>query len=329
MLALGENIEIYIPFFPYLEGERFLSRHGLKLLLRGLVRSMLRRGRVPWFDLKVPLKIVPVIHDRFMRDADVVIANHWPTTFSVHQLSPEKGKKFNIIRDTEPSSRVYDKELEAFRLPLMKIVTTPWLKNVLEKEVGVDVAGIVPNGINIKDFEIINKTYNNPPVISMVYSTLPPKGMLDGFAVLEEIKKRHPQVNILLFGFTKPPKLNFETEFHHRPVKEKLRDIYAGTDIFLCPSLQEGYHNPPREAMLARCAVVATNVGCIPLCTIPEETALVVEPGDVQGMISAVSRLINNPKKIRQIGLRGQEHIRQFTWEDSTSKLLSILYKKI
>jgi len=329
MIDRGEDVEIYVPFFPYLEGETLFSWNGITLFLRGLIRSIVRRNNVPWFDLNTKLNLVPFIKDNYIRDADAIIANHWPTAFSVYELSESKGKKFYFIRDTEPWSSAYKTELQAFRLPLMKIVTLTWIKDFLKKEVDEDVVGIVPNGINSKDFEVKNKEYRNPPTISMIYSTHPAKGIPDGLSVLEKIKKQYSKVKIVLFGFTKPPKLNFEAEFHHRPFKEALRDIYAKTDIFLCSSLQEGYHNPPREAMLAECAVVATNVGSIPECTIPGETALVIEPGDIKGMVNAIKDLIENPKKMRELGQRSKEYMLQFSWDNSTSKLLKILNQHI
>jgi len=329
MSDLGEDVKVYFPFLPYLEGENIYSLHGLKLFFRGLIRSLVRRSKVPWFELKVKTAIVPIIHNNFIRDADVVIANHWPTAFSVIKLSEKKGEKFYCIRDTEPWSRKYNKELQAFKLPLKKIVTLKWIKDFLKEEVKEDVVGIVPNGINPKDFKVKNKKYRNPPTISMIYSDLPPKGIPDGLSVLKQIKVNNPNVTILLFGFTRPHQLDFDVKFHYRPVKEELRKIYAKTDIFLCPSLQEGYHNPPREAMLAECAVVATNVGSIPDCSIPGKTALVVEPGDVNGMVNAIQELINNPKKIKELGKSSKDYIMQFSWNHSTNKLLKILYDNV
>ncbi len=327
MKDLGEDVVVYFPFFPYLEGENFFSLQGIKLISRGIVRSTFRRNKIPWFDVNVKIKLVPFIKNRYIRDADAIIANHWPTAFSVHQLSKLKGEKFYFIRDTEPWSKAYNLELKAFKLPLKKIVTLNWIKEFLEKEVDQDIVGIVPNGINRKDFEVKNKKYNNPPTISMIYSTHPAKGIPDGLEVLEQIKKQFSEVKVLLFGFTKPPKLNFAYEFHHRPVKDELKKIYEKSDIFLCPSLQEGWNNPPREAMLAECAVVATSAGSIPECTIPGETAFVVEPGDKRGMIKSIEHLIKNPIEIQKMGKSSKKQVMQFTWENSTKMLIDILNK--
>ena len=92
--------------------------------------------------------------------------------------------------------------------------------------------------------------------------------------------------------------------------------------------LKIGADFPPREAMAAECAVVATNVGCIPYVTIPDETALVVEPGEVELMIEKISGLIENPSRIVILGAKAKHHIEKFTWEDSTTKLLEILKVK-
>jgi hypothetical protein len=327
MAERGEDVEIYFPFFPHLQGASLLSGQGLNLLGRGLVRSIVRRNCVPWFDVKVPLKMVPTFTDHFIRDADVIVANHWPTAYSVAKLSPKKGRKFYFIRDIDwwTHKTQLDLELAASQLPLGKIVVAPWLGDELREKLGVDVLGTVSNGMNMEDFGVTEKQYNDDPVLCMTYSDHPAKGMDDGMAALRIAKERHPRVKIVLFGLNRPGNLPFDAEFHFRPAKDRLRKIYAGTDIFLSSSLQEGYHNPPREAMAARCAVVATNVGSIPHCTIPGETALVVNPGDVDGMADAMCNLIEHPEKLREMGRRGHEHIQQFTWEKSVDRLLQIL----
>ena len=320
MAARGEDVAIYFPFFPYLTGaSSYWDR--LQLLFRGLLRSITRWNRVSWFDVRVPMRVIPVISDHFIRDADVIIGNHWPTAFSVAKLSSKKGRKFNFIRDT----KYLPLEIESFRLPLASIVVSSWLEDFLSSEVGVNVAGVVPNGTNMKDFEVTDKIYNNPPTVCMMYYDHPIKGMADGIEALRAVKERYPEVKLVLFGLNKPGKLPFEAEFHYRLETDRLRAVYGGSDIYLFTSLQEGSGNSPREAMAAGCAVVSTNVGCIPDCTIPGETALVVEPGDVNAMVEGICGLIENPAMISRMGCQAQEHIRQFSWEKSVDELLKIL----
>lgn len=324
LAARKEDVEIYIPFFPYLEGYKFWSLQGMEVWIRGLGRSIVRQNRLPWFQLELPLRMVPLCSNRFIRDADVVMANHWPTAYSVARLVKTKGRKFYFIRDTDPWGRQHAKEIESYRLPLTKIVVSPWLKECLERSFGVEVAGIVPNGTNMEHFRVDNKKYNAVPVICMMYVDHPAKGMSDGFNALREIKERYPEVKIILFGWGKPPMLPIDAEFHFRPVKDRLRNIYSRSDIFLSPSRQDGWNNPPLEATAAGCAVVATKVGCVPLRMIPGETAIVVEPGDVKGMVEAMCSLIENPRRIQEFGRRGCEHIQQFTWEKAATRLLDL-----
>lgn len=320
MAELGHDVKIYIPFFPFLVGANSF-KESINLFFRGVGRSMIRWNRVHWFDVKVPIKVVPIINDYFIRDSDVIISNHWPTAFSVAKLSANKGRKYNFIRDT----KFLPMELESFKLPLNRIVVSKWLKEYLNNEVGVDVVGVVPNGTNMLDFEVKDRLYNNPPVVCMMYYNHPIKGMEDGFKALKQLKKYFPELKVLMFGLNKPKNLPFEIEFHLRPFKEKLKSIFAQSDIYLFTSLQEGSGNTPREAMAAGCAVVSTNVGCVPECISHGETGLVVEPGDFQGMVAAISGLLKDHKRIEKMGRKAQNHIRQFSWESSTTQLLKFL----
>jgi hypothetical protein len=47
MAARGHSVEIYFPFFPYRNGASPFSVEGMSALGRGLVRSSVRRSRVP------------------------------------------------------------------------------------------------------------------------------------------------------------------------------------------------------------------------------------------------------------------------------------------
>ena len=325
----GHDVCIYVPFFPYLEGNSFFSYKGFKLFYRGIGRSIYRSNKVSWFDLKAKFKIVPIISDFFIRDADIVVANHWPTVVDVLNLDSAKGIKFNFIRDTNPWMSNPNLEIETFKLDVNNIVVSGWLKDYLNQELELDVEGVVQNGTNLQDFEYERKEYKDPPTIGMIYYDHPQKGMDDGFKVLKKIKNKYPAVKIQIFGLTKPDFIPFDTEFILKPDKNKLRELYGSSEIFLFPSIQEGSGNPPREAMVSGCALVSTNVGCIPQCTIQGETALVTEPGDINGMIELISSLIEDPSKLEKIGKSAKNYIRNFTWDKSADKLENIFLNKI
>jgi len=329
LILNGHDVIIYVPFFPYLEGHSLFSYEGFKIFYRGIGRSILRRNNVKWFELRATFKIVPLISDFFIRDADVVVANHWPTVSDVLRLGSSKGIKFNFIRDTNPWMYKPELETEAFKMELLRIVVSPWIEDYLTGELGLEVEGIVQNGTNFKDFNYPRKGYKNPPTIGMVYYDHPQKGMEDGFKVLKNIKERYPDIEVQIFGLSEPKHIPFDAKFYLNPKKDKLKELYGTSDIFLFPSVQEGSGNPPREAMVSGCALVATNVGCIPECTLPGKTALVVEPGDQQGMILNIVDLIENPSKLQLIGKSAQAYITEFTWERSARKLENIFKNKI
>ena len=72
------------------------------------------------------------------------------------------------------------------------------------------------------------------------------------------------------------------------PCWRKLREVYRKIHIFISPSLQEGFHNPPREAMAAECAVIATNVGCIPDIGENNKNMKIVNPKSSSSIANAI-----------------------------------------
>ena len=324
LIKLGHNVCIYIPFFPYLDGFSFFSFEGIKLFVRGVGKSIIRQNKINWFNLKATVRIVPLISNIFIRDSDIIIANHWQTVKSVYKLDNLKGIKFNFIRDTNPWMQRPELESESFKVNLKRVVVNAWIKDHLINELNLSVEGVVPNGINFDDFEYQRLSYSYPPTIGMIYYDHPQKGMKYGFEALKRIHKKYPYVKIQLFGLSKPKKIPFKATFTQNPNKQKLRELYGTSDIFLFPSIHEGSGNPPREAMAAGCALVSTNVGCVPECCIADKTALIVLPKDVNGLFSSLSSLIENKVLTEKIGKRGQKYIKQFSWEKSAKTLEQI-----
>lgn len=94
---------------------------------------------------------------------------------------------------------------------------------------------------------------------------------------------------------------------------------YHAADIFVLPSLfrSEAYGLCQIEAQFCAKPVISTNLDTgVPFVNIDGETGIVVEPGDVGQLTSALNTLLENPEKAKEMGQKGIRRARrQFTHE--------------
>lgn len=90
------------------------------------------------------------------------------------------------------------------------------------------------------------------------------------------------------------------------------------------PSLYEGFGFPPLEAMRAGVPVVATRVGSLP--EVLGDGALLVDPGDRDGLAAALERLLSDDAARRGLVAAGSAWVARFSWE-SCGAGLETLYR--
>lgn len=71
--------------------------------------------------------------------------------------------------------------------------------------------------------------------------------------------------------------------------------IYLESDIFILPSYNEGLPGAILEAMSYGLPVISTNVGGIPEAVEDGVNGLLIEAGDVTGMVNAIENLLESP----------------------------------
>ena len=326
---LDYDVIVYFPFFPIMDEYKKISFSSIKYFLRGILRSLIRRNKIFWFDCNFDIKLIPFIDRKFIKDADFVIANHWLTAKPTYFLPRSKGKKFYFIRDIEQWAPYYEKEKEVFKLDMKRLVVADWIKVFLKNEFNLETEEVITNGFNFSNFSVSDKNFNKKLItISMIYSNHPMKDANSGVKVLKKIKKRFPDIKIILFGFERRPKnLGFDFEYIKGAAGEKVKEIYAQTDIFFCPSIQEGFHNPPSEAMAAKCAVLATSVGSVPYTIKNMENGIVVNSKDIDSMVQNMALLISDKSLRISLSEAGFLSIQSLTWDKSIQKLHN-LFKK-
>jgi glycosyltransferase involved in cell wall biosynthesis len=244
----------------------FSMRHSVKSLLLG---TGLPRPEPSYFEgIDVPHRVLDCVRpvtDADVPDGDVVIATYYTTAEGVLRLSPSKGAKAIFIQNYEVEENRLNAALDAsWRMPMHKIVISNWLLRLARERFGDAAVSHVPNGVDMRQFHAPVRGKNLRPTVGMLYSTFSLKGCATSLKAMERVVAAAPAVRLVCFG-AEPPDFRLPlprcAEFHYRPAQERLRDLYAQCDVWLCGSNVEGFHLPPLEAMACRCPVVSTRVG--------------------------------------------------------------------
>lgn len=89
--------------------------------------------------------------------------------------------------------------------------------------------------------------------------------------------------------------------------------LYSLADLFVFPSLYEGFGLPPLEAMACGVPVVVSNRGSLP--EIVGDAALLVDPLDANALAQAMRNLLTQDDLRRTQVQKGLARTRLFTWE--------------
>lgn len=107
---------------------------------------------------------------------------------------------------------------------------------------------------------------------------------------------------------------------------EDLPALYQGADVFVYPSLYEGFGLPPLEAMASGTPVVASNSSSIP--EVVGTSGILIDPQDVEGFARAIIKLCTDADYRAILGVKGQQRARQFTIERMGKKTAEI-YREV
>jgi glycosyltransferase involved in cell wall biosynthesis len=107
---------------------------------------------------------------------------------------------------------------------------------------------------------------------------------------------------------------------------EELQCWYRCADLFIYPSLYEGFGIPPLEAMAANCPVVAVKASSIPEVCGP--AAMLAEEGSADALNFAIESVVYSPTLRDQLRAAGQARLKHFSW-DRTSLETATIYREV
>lgn len=152
------------------------------------------------------------------------------------------------------------------------------------------------------------------PLLVCVARLHPQKGHRLLLTAFQSVVRRMPDAQLLLVG---DGTLRAELEsFTHDLGLEKsvvfagwrtdVPSLLYGADLFVLPSLWEGFGLALLEAMAASLAIVATRVGAIPEIVLHGETGMLVESSGMVELATALLTLLGSPRERDRLGRQGR-----------------------
>jgi glycosyltransferase involved in cell wall biosynthesis len=103
-----------------------------------------------------------------------------------------------------------------------------------------------------------------------------------------------------------------------------LNGALRNASVLAYPSRYEGFGFPPLQAMTVGVPVVATAAGAVP--EVVGDGALVVPPGDVEALATAMERVLAGGPEVDELVARGRARAGRFTWS-ACAEGLRALYR--
>ncbi len=97
---------------------------------------------------------------------------------------------------------------------------------------------------------------------------------------------------------------------------------YSGADLFVFPSLYEGFGLPPLEAMRCGAPVVTSNVSSLP--EVVGDAAVTVDPLDVPALASAMRVMLKDRGRADELRARGLARAAEFSWARTARETLAV-----
>jgi glycosyltransferase involved in cell wall biosynthesis len=176
----------------------------------------------------------------------------------------------------------------------------------------------------------------NVRLISMVGTLKKVKGHRYMIETMAAIVPQYPDLHLLLIGDgelreelqEQTERLNLCRHVHFIGNRHDVPDLLAASDIFVLPSLWEGLSMALLEAMASRLPIVASEVSGTIQAIIPNETGLLVPPGDVRKLKKAIRQMLSDPALAKAMGTAAKLRVdAEFSAHKQVSEHLALYHR--
>lgn len=156
--------------------------------------------------------------------------------------------------------------------------------------------------------------------------------LLRAFAILNQ----QLPINLVLIGHV-PPDVDIavtvkQQDIHGRVIPvgyvpgTHIRPLLSHADVFVLPSLYEGFGLPVLEAQQSGVAVACSKAGSLP--EVAGDGAVFFDPESVDNMAETMIRCLYNSELRQSLHQRGLDNLKRFSWKKTAGETLAV-YEKV
>lgn len=207
------------------------------------------------------------------------------------------------------------------------------------EKVSVVLNGIGPE-YTLRDGEEIatvkKKLGVSGPYVLYVGSLEPRKNLARLLTAWEQVQEQCPELQLVITGLNKAASAVFSA-VHIEKIPSRviftgyvddqaLPALYSGAQVFVYPSLYEGFGLPVAEAMACGAPVITSNRTALPEVT--GTAAVLVDPEDCESIGSAIVRVTSSLSLQQGLRTAGFARAQQFQWDIAARQTWEILSRE-
>lgn len=158
----------------------------------------------------------------------------------------------------------------------------------------------------------------NIPTLLKAFYKLKNKGLSHKLVITG--KKGWKYKNI--FKLTEQLNLQKDVVFTGYVPREDLPALYNAADLFVYPSIYEGFGLPPLEAMACGIPVITSSSSSLP--EVVGNAGIMVSPYDVDGLAKAMYEVLTNEGLKEELRKRGLKRAKLFSWRKTAKETLKV-----
>jgi glycosyltransferase involved in cell wall biosynthesis len=200
----------------------------------------------------------------------------------------------------------------------------------------------VYNGIDMAEWNTVSRPAKVPGafVVATVGNIRRVKGHDIFVKAAASVAVQFPQVSFNIAGDVLEPDyfaelqtligdLKLSDRFHFVGGVKNLREYLSTADIFILPSRSEGFSNAIVEAMAASLPIVATDVGGNTEAVNDGVSGLIVPSEDPAALAAAITQLLSDPPKAREMGAAGKKLASEKFTTDAMMHQITLAYANL